>query len=167
MINTITEKIQENHSYVVQCATCHVHQWRRKGERPGTELLVLVRLNGFSCSLFRVLRTVRERKFASTSKMAPCWRIGCISVSPLCDWLMGATLIFMLSLLTPLCRRHYIFSVSAVTFQISLHQVHIFLYTNWRQSNERTQRRDWDSKPVTSPCYDKQHVCTYLQSFSH
>jgi len=22
-------------------------------------------------------------------------------------------------------------------------------------------------KPVTSACYDKQHVCTYLQPFSH
>jgi len=22
-------------------------------------------------------------------------------------------------------------------------------------------------KPVTSACYDKQHVCTYLQLFSH
>jgi len=22
-------------------------------------------------------------------------------------------------------------------------------------------------KPVTSPCYDKQHVCTYLQPFSN
>ena len=26
---------------------------------------------------------------------------------------------------------------------------------------------DKAKKPVTSACYDKQHVCTYLQSFSH
>jgi len=26
---------------------------------------------------------------------------------------------------------------------------------------------DKSKKPVTSACYDKQHVCTYLQSFSH
>ena len=26
---------------------------------------------------------------------------------------------------------------------------------------------DVDQKPVTSACYDKQHVCTYLQPFSH
>jgi len=26
---------------------------------------------------------------------------------------------------------------------------------------------DKSQKPVTSACYDKQHVCTYLQPFSH
>ena len=26
---------------------------------------------------------------------------------------------------------------------------------------------DKSKKPVTSACYDKQHVCTYLQPFSH
>jgi len=26
---------------------------------------------------------------------------------------------------------------------------------------------DKSQKPVTSVCYDKQHVCTYLQPFSH
>jgi len=26
---------------------------------------------------------------------------------------------------------------------------------------------DKTKKPVTSACYDKQHVCTYLQPFSH
>jgi len=26
---------------------------------------------------------------------------------------------------------------------------------------------DKSKKPVTSVCYDKQHVCTYLQPFSH
>jgi len=26
---------------------------------------------------------------------------------------------------------------------------------------------DKSKKPVTSACYDKQHVCTYLQRFSH
>jgi len=26
---------------------------------------------------------------------------------------------------------------------------------------------DKAKKPVTSACYDKQHVCTYLQPFSH
>jgi len=26
---------------------------------------------------------------------------------------------------------------------------------------------DKTKKPVASPCYDKQHVSTYLQSFSH
>jgi len=26
---------------------------------------------------------------------------------------------------------------------------------------------DKSIKPVTSACYDKQHVCTYLQPFSH
>ena len=26
---------------------------------------------------------------------------------------------------------------------------------------------DKSKKPVTSGCYDKQHVCTYLQPFSH
>jgi len=26
---------------------------------------------------------------------------------------------------------------------------------------------DKAKKPVTSACYDKQHVCTYLQLFSH
>jgi len=26
---------------------------------------------------------------------------------------------------------------------------------------------DKSTKPVTSACYDKQHVCTYLQPFSH
>jgi len=26
---------------------------------------------------------------------------------------------------------------------------------------------DKSEKPVTSACYDKQHVCTYLQPFSH
>jgi len=26
---------------------------------------------------------------------------------------------------------------------------------------------DTSKKPVTSACYDKQHVCTYLQQFSH
>jgi len=26
---------------------------------------------------------------------------------------------------------------------------------------------DKTKKPVTSACYDKQHICTYLQPFSH
>jgi len=26
---------------------------------------------------------------------------------------------------------------------------------------------DSNDKPMTSACYDKQHVCTYLQPFSH
>jgi len=26
---------------------------------------------------------------------------------------------------------------------------------------------DKSKKPVTSACYDKQHVCAYLQTFSH
>jgi len=26
---------------------------------------------------------------------------------------------------------------------------------------------DKAKKPVTSACYDKQHICTYLQPFSH
>jgi len=26
---------------------------------------------------------------------------------------------------------------------------------------------DKSQKPVTGACYDKQHVCTYLQPFSH
>jgi len=39
--------------------------------------------------------------------------------------------------------------------------------TNLRSMSLKVINVDKSKKPVTSACYDKQHVCTYLQPFSH
>ena len=37
----------------------------------------------------------------------------------------------------------------------------------WNSRSFKVISVDKSKKPVTSACYDKQHVCTYLQPFSH